>query len=564
MDATRTARWIMTLAVTAPTACYGGVGSDGAETGGDDVATGSEGASEGATTDDPPAVGCEGLRPARTPLRRLTDTQYRNTIGDLFDGVILPSDDFPETSLAYEYTTEASADEITELAAEQVMIAAEDVADQVMAATDQVVGCDLSAACIEGFIEQFGARAFRHPLTDEERTLLLDAYDEGAVDSPTDGVGRLITVALQMPQFLYLVESGVIDDEDPAVARLTDHELATRLSYLLWDTMPDDELRGLADEGALADPEALEQQARRLLGHARAEAALGRFHREWLELPPLRGNEKDPVMYPQFDADMVASMSTQFDRLIAGVTRSDEPTLSRLFLADTVEIDANLAAIYGVAAPAEGWGELALDPAQRAGILTTPLLLSAHATQIGSSTVHRGKMVRTRVFCQAIPPPPPNATSQAPDLPPDATERERAQALLDSEECGGCHTQMDGIGFGFEHFDAIGAWRTTYTSGTPVDATGILAVPPAGVTEGEFVGAVELAQRIAASDEVAGCYVDHFVHHARGAAPTTEVEQCASEDLVAAFVESGQDLPQLVAEFVGSDGFRYRDVGDAP
>ncbi len=565
MHARHTARWIFTLSLTAGTACYegtSGTGSSADGTGGSDDASGSDGS--GGTDDDPPAVGCEGLRPARTPLRRLTDVQYRNTIGDLFAGAITPSDNFPATSLGYDYTNEAAADEISALDVEEVMNAAEDVADQVMAAIDTVVGCDLSASCVEGFVDDFGARAFRRPLDADERALLLAAYDEGAADSPADGIGRVVAVALQMPQFLYLVESGVIDDEDPNVARLGDHELAARLSYLLWDTMPDDELRALADADALGDPETLEAQARRLLADGRADAALGRFHREWLDLPTLRGNEKDPAMYPGYGAPQVASMLAQVDRLIGGVFRGDEPTLARLFTADTVDIDANLAPIYGAPAPASGWAPLALDPTQRAGILTTPLVLAAQATQIGSSTVHRGKMVRTRVLCQPIPPPPPNATAQAPQLPPDATERERGEALMENPECGGCHLQMDGIGFGFENFDAIGAWRTTYPTGTAIDATGILASPPEGVESGEFVGAVELATRIAAADEVSTCYVEHFVRHARGGPTTTEVEECASDDLAAAFAESGQDLPQLVAAFVRGDGFRFRDVGGAP
>jgi hypothetical protein len=558
MSTPHATRWLLALALAAATGCYEGVGEHEAE---DDGAS-SEGGSE--TGDDPPEVGCEGLRPARAPLRRLTDVQYRNVIADLFHGAVAPSDDFPETSLAYEYTTEAAADAITELAAEQVLVAAEDVAAQVMTDATAILGCEPSPDCVATFIDDFGARAFRHPVTDDERALLLAAYEEGAAASPTEGVGRVVAVTLQLPQFLYLLEAGEVDAEDPDVVRLTDHELATRLSFLLWDTLPDDELRGLADAGQLRDADALEEQARRLLADPRAQAAMGRFHREWLELPPLRGTEKDPGMYPQYDAALVASMGEQFDRLVASVMQGDEPTLARLLTADSVQIDANLAEIYGVEAPSDGWTELALDPEERAGILTTPLLLSAHATQIGSSTTHRGKMVRTRVFCHPIPAPPPEAVANAPELPPDATERERAEALLQDPECGTCHSLMDGIGFGFEHFDAIGAWRTSYVSGTAVDATGMISGAPAGVTDGEFHGAVELADRISGSDDVAACYVDHFVHHARGAAPTTEVEQCAADELVTSFIESGGELPRLVAELVRSDGFRYRDVGETP
>jgi hypothetical protein len=121
---------------------------------------------------------------------------------------------------------------------------------------------------------------------------------------------------------------------------------------------------------------------------------------------------------------------------------------------------------------------------------------------------------------------------------------------------------MDGIGFGFEHFDAIGAWRTSYPSGTAIDATGLLLGPPAGLEQQEFDGAVALATLLADAEPVSACYVDHFVHHARGRAASTEVEACADEDLVAAFVGSGQDLPQLVVEFVRSDGFRFRDIGE--
>ncbi|MBX7079642.1 MAG: DUF1592 domain-containing protein [Nannocystaceae bacterium] len=562
MDRRRTSCTIAASALLLCAACQRGSARDDAA--GDDAGDGSEDTASGdGSSGDPPAVGCDGLRPVRSPLRRLTDVQYRNTIDALFGGAIAASDDFPATSLGYEYTTEAAADEITELAVEQVMIAAEDVAEQVMAAGESVLGCAPSRSCAEAFVDAVAPRAFRHPLGDDERAVLLAAYDDGAVESPVDGIGRLVTAMLQMPQFVYLVEAGERLQDDASVTRLSDHEIASRLSYLLWDSPPDDELWGLAEAGTLGDGETLREQASRLLSDPRARAALGRFHREWLELPAVRDIDKDPAFYPEFDEGLLTAMVEQFDRVVASGFTSDDSTLAHLLTQTTVPIDDRLAPIYGVSPPGD-WQDHAIDAAQRAGVLTLPLVLTGHATQLGSSTTHRGKMVRTRLFCQEIPPPPPGAAAQAPELPADATERERAQALLDNPQCGGCHSQMDGIGFGFEHFDAIGRWRDSYASGAPVDASGVLVSPPPGIAEGDFVGAVELASRLAESDEIAGCYARHFTHHAHAAAPTTAVEQCAAEDLAARFVEAGGDLPTLVAELVASDGFRYRDLGEDP
>jgi hypothetical protein len=553
------------LAVACTTGCYEGVDARDSAAEGDasESATEGEGGHEGG--DDPgdiPEVGCDGLRPGRAPLRRMSDVQYRNTIGDLFAGAVSASDDFPPTSAAFAFSSEPDANLVTDLAAEQILMAAEDVGDQVIAAVAEVAPCDADElSCAAAFVDAFGPRAFRRPLHDDERERLLAVYQDAAAEGGyADGIGRVVTVALQLPAFLYFVEEGVATDDD--TVRLGDHEIATRLSYLLWDTMPDDELRELADAGELHDVDAIEAQTRRLLADPRSAAALTRFHREWLGVRQLRAADKDAEAFPQFGADLIASMDAQLERFVAARYVDDEPTLARMLTASEVDVDALLAPLLGVAAPAD-WTTVELDASRRAGIFTLPAFLGAHASTERTSAVHRGKLLRTRVLCQPIPPPPPEAMAMGSELPEDATEAQRTQALLDNPACGSCHVLMNPLGMSFEHYDAIGAWRDTYADGRAIETRWDLVSPPEGLESASFDGAVELSHLLAGASPIGDCYVENWVHHGFGTEPgDSEVAQCALDDLTAAFDASGQNLPELVVALTRSDAFRFRDISE--
>lgn len=568
------ARALLPLLGVLWTGCYEGTSGEGPGAGGGteggidtDATVESSGAESGGSdsSDDPiPEVGCDGLRPARAPLRRLSDWQYRNTIDDLFAGAVVASDDFPATSTAFRFSSEPDANLVTDLAAEQLLIAAEDIGEQIIASASTVAPCSggEDASCAEAFIEDFGPRAFRRPLLDEERALLLEAYEEAAAEhGHADGIARIVTVTLQLPAFIYLLEEGVRSEN--GTLRLTDHEVASRLSYLLWDTMPDDELRALADAGDLHEAESIGEQTRRMLADPRATIAVTRFHREWLEIRQLRANDKDAERFSDFDEDMIASMDEQLRRFVRSTLDSDDPSLIRLLTSSDVDVDASLAGLYGVAPPTD-WTTISADTEQRAGILTLPAYLAAHASTDSTSAVYRGLVIRERVLCQELGSPPPGATDEGTMLPENATERDRTEALINNPECGACHIQMNPLGMGFEHYDAVGAWRETYPDGQAIDTEWEILAAPGELSDAPFDGAVELSQLLAGSEPVANCFVENWTHHSFGTAPgDNEVSECAMADLSARFMESGQSLPELIVAFTQTDGFRYRDISEA-
>ncbi len=551
--------------------CYSGVDTDASPPGADTAETGEtgegseggggEGEDTGGSDGEIPEVGCAELRPGRAPLRRMSDVQYRNTVDDLFEGQVLASEDFPSTSRAFDFSSDPGANQVTDLAAEQLLLAAEDVGDQVIASIEDLAPCRSGDAvtCAEAFIDAFGPRVFRRPLEAGRRELLLDVFRAAeAEDGYADGIGRVVTVALQMPEFLYFLEQGVDGDEN--TLRLADHEIASRLSYLFWDTMPDDELRDLANAGELQDPDVVEAQARRLLADARSAPALTRFYREWLQIRQLRPADKDAERFAGFGANMIASMDTQMQRFVANSLAGEDPTLSHLLTSNTVPVDGNLAPIYGVSG-VEDWTTLEVDPQQRAGLLTLPGYLAAHAYTEETSVVERGLLIRSRVLCQSIPAPPGNAMDNAPPLPENPTEADRTRALLDTAACGGCHVLMNPLGMGFENYDAIGAWRETYDNGEVIEPQWTLTAPPEGLEEQDFDGAVELSQLLAGSEPVGACFVSNWLRHSYGAQPgSTEVDQCTLDALSDAFDASGQDIPSLMLAMTRSDAFRYRDI----
>ncbi|MEM6989676.1 MAG: DUF1592 domain-containing protein [Myxococcota bacterium] len=536
----------------------GGGGADGADDGDGD------GADDGADDGEIPEVGCDGLRPGLAPLRRMSDVQYRNTIDDLFYGAVAASDDFPPTSSAFAFSSEPDANLVTDLAAEQLLLAAEDVGDQVIAAVADVAPCAggaNEAGCAAAFLDDFGPRAFRRPLRTEERDMLLNVFDAAAEEGGyADGIGRMVAVTLQMPAFVYFIEEGV--ETEDGIVELSDHEVASRLSYLLWDTLPDDTLREAAFAGELGDPDEIEAQTRRLLADPRSTPALARFNREWLGVRQLRAADKDVTAFPGYGEELIEAMDEQFERYIAAAFHADEPTLENLLTSSSVEVDATLAPLYGLPTP-NGWTTETLDDERRSGILTLPAFLASHASNVETSVVHRGLEIRTRVLCQSIAPPPPGAEAMGAELPPDATEAEKTQALLDNPTCGACHQLMNPIGMAFEHYDAIGAWRETYSDGEAIETEWDLVSPPEGLEPATFDGAPELASLLAGSEPIAECFVENWMHHAYGTAPGgSEVAQCALDDMTAAFRESGDNLPELVVHMTRSDAFRYRDVSE--
>lgn len=560
----------LTLLVVLPLAAAGGCyrgphdGGGGAadETGGTTDGTpdpATDGSESGGDT-GPGDEACGGVGSGYAPMRRLTTAQYRNTIRDLFGGAVEPSASFPTTQVHKSYSSNPAHNVVSLPTASELLTAAEDVAAAVIDDVDAVVTCEgaMDQACAAAFVDDFGARAFRRPLEDDERTALLGLYDLGAADGFADGIGTVVVAVLQSPQFLYLVERSSTEIE-PGVVSLDDHEIATRLSYLVWDSMPDTALFAAAAAGELQDADAIEAQARRMLADTeRTAPALERFVREWNHYDGVAAYDKDPVAFPDFTTEMAASLDSELSRFIQGVLRSDEPTFAQLMTSTQTEVDAGLAAMFGVAAPAPGEWEPVTLGAERGGLLTRPAVLAEHSHANSTGPIFRGELVRTQMLCDPIPPPPADAMANAPEYPDGATERERSDILMNHMGCGACHAMMNPIGLGFEEYDAIGAWRDAEIDGGPVDNSGEVVGGPADLT-GTFNGAAELQAKLAASDEVTACFASQLYQYTFGL-DTAQVLECAVQPVAAEFVASGGDIRELVVALARSNAFRTRIV----
>ncbi|MBI1311736.1 DUF1592 domain-containing protein [bacterium] len=335
-------------------------------------------------------------------------------------------------------------------------------------------------------VSRFASRAFRRPVTDVELERFVSLYqravDRG--DGFDDSVTLALTGVLVSPQFLFRPEAGPGDDE----FRLDDYQLASRLSYFLWMSMPDDELTKLAAAGQLRNPDVLRKQVARLLNDSRSEAFASAFTGQWLSIAALGTSiSPDPKRFPQFSPELAESMKRETLLTFLSIARDDRSVLELL---DSREawLDGRLAQLYGLKGPTpEAFQRVALDDRNRGGLLGMASVLTATSSPTRTSPVIRGKWVLETLLGRTLPEPP----ADVPVLPEDAGEartlREELLIHRRNPSCAACHDKIDPIGFGLETFDAIGRFRTQQGS-KPIDARGEL---PGGVT---FDGPVELKE----------------------------------------------------------------------
>lgn len=507
----------------------------------------------GVSCEDGPAVG-------RTPLRRLTRDEYNNTVRDLLHIDARPADKFLPDEKVGPFFSNAVAP-VTELIVGDYMDAGEELAKTAVDLPD-LLPCapetDGEDACAATFIDSFGARAFRRPLQPHERQRLLDLYTASKADGGfKNGIRLVVQAMLQSPHFLYHVEFG--DGGDDRVAPLTGHELASRLSYFLWASMPDDELFTAAESGLLATPEELRAQALRMLDDPKSEAAIANFHVQWLGVDKLQYIDKDELLFPLWSDALRDAMVAETGKFANYVLREGDASLKTLLTADFSFPEGPLFELYGLPAP-EGQDPavpVALDPAQRSGLLTHASVLATHAHTNQSSPVHRGVMVRENLFCEDLPPPPMDVDNTAPDPAPGLTTRERFAEHTANEKCAACHKLIDGVGFGFEAYGPLGEFRSI-DNGLPVDASGELV---GSDIDGPFVGVPELASKLVESEMVRKCVSTQWFRFAFGRMETL-VDKCARDDIHAAFAASNYNVRELLLAIVTADSFRYRSTAE--
>jgi hypothetical protein len=502
---------------------------------------------------------CASRDSGPSPLRRLTRAELGRTVRDLLGPGLVDTSGLPPDEQALGFDNNADVLGTSDLLVEQTVALAEQASAVVLQDLGRLVPCAATTAdadCAASFIGDFGRRVWRRPLESEETAALAAVFAAGQTDGGfMEGIGRVVQVLFESPQFLYRIELGNGADSDLVGAvPLSPYETATRLSYLFWGSTPDEGLLAAAAQGQLTLPADLEREARRLLGDSRAHEVTAAFHAGWLGLSRLDQLDKDRVVYPAFDASLRDAFRTETARFVDEVIWNHEGTLSALLSARYSFVNAALADFYGVAYPGSGdFVRVGLGSANRAGLLTQASILSVYAKGNQSSPVHRGRFVREQLFCTTPPPPPSNIEIRPPTLDPRQTTRERFAAHSADPFCATCHTMLDPIGFGFEHYDGIGHWRQA-ESGLAIDVHGNLTGTD---SDGSFNGAVELADRLAGSPEVQRCYVTQWFRYGYGRGETA-ADSCTLGALMDAAAAQGGDVRELMVALTQTDAFRYR------
>jgi Protein of unknown function (DUF1592)/Protein of unknown function (DUF1588)/Protein of unknown function (DUF1587)/Protein of unknown function (DUF1595)/Protein of unknown function (DUF1585) len=539
------------------------------------------------------AAGVSMLTPAQTAalcaaavdpgpafVRRMTHLEYDNTIRDLLGTPTTVGEQFPPEEVRLGFDNNAAALSVSPGLAEQYLDAAETLATAAVTTNmAALVSCDPTTkgvdVCGQQFIAAFGQRAYRRPVSASDAALLKTVFDAGKATDFATGVRLVIETILQSPQFLYRIEVGrapaasdpsiaVTDGSAPnptKVVRLDDWEMASRLSYLLWGSMPDDQLFAAAAAGKLSTEVDIAAQAQRMLKDPKAHDMVADFHSQWLGLDAISTVEKDPTVFKTFTPTIAGLMEQETKMFLDDVVWNENGTLATLFTAPYTFVNGPLAQYYGIAGvTGSAFVKTPLDGTQRLGMLTQGGFLSQQAKTNQTSPVHRGKFVREQFLCQQLPPPPPNLQIVPPSLSPTLTTRQRFAQHSAAAACSGCHSLMDPLGLGFETFDGAGLYRAT-ENGQPIDASGQVANADTELA-GPFNGAVELAKKLGGSSTVQACVTTQWFRYAYGRSET-DADTCSMATLATKFAAGGYKMQDLLAALTQTKAFLYRRVTPA-
>lgn len=517
------------LALGLAAGCYQGLDAAPEGVDAEDEAA-ADGADDDAASEDPPAVeDCEGA--PTLALRFLTRREYDNTIRDLFGEPLDVTATFsPDEEVGGYLANSTLAPSSTQL--ERFLDAAHDLGQRATGESlDRFVSCTPEeAGCAAQFVAEFGRRAFRRPLSAEEIEAYVGDFDDiAATQGAALGLGVVAEAMLASPHFLYIGERSALADPQARA-----YDLASRLSYFVWATMPDDALLDAAATGQLSTRAEVEAQVRRMLQDDRAADMLASFSTQWLEIGELaQTSTKHPESFPEWTPTLADAAEDESARLMQRVVLEGDARLASVLGSTEAYVDEALAALYGVPTPAGGAGWVQLPADERAGLLTRVAFLGRHAHADQNSWVHRGKVVRERLLCDTLPPPPPVAD----DSPINDDSR------LEDAACAGCHQLMDPIGVGFESYDPIGRYVGGAAPGEVL-----------GLEDPGFDGALELSERLAGSDQVYACFAEQLYRYANRRAIEAG-DACVVEALAAQLRETDGDIVELIVALTTADGF---------
>ncbi len=381
-------------------------------------------------------------------------------------------------------------------------------------------------AKVQDFCSEFVATAFRRPLTPEQKRIFILARFKNA-PKVDDAVKRVVLLALKSPRFLYLgLDQGIPDD----------FEVAARLSFDLWDSLPDQPLWKLAEQGALHNREQIAEQARRMLADPRTRAKIQYFLHQWLQMNRVEDLSKDSTLYPGFTPEIIADLRTSLDLFLEDTVWNGASDYRKLLLADYLFLNNRLAAFYGLSTNAtDEFVRVTMDAKERSGVITHPYLLSAFSYQKSSSPIHRGVFLTRNIVGRALRPPPMAQVFKDADFAPNLTMREKVAELTRPQACQTCHSVINPLGFSLEHYDAVGRFRAR-ESDQPINSSSEYTTDEGRTVH--LAGARDVAEFAASSEHAQNGFIEQLFH------------QVVKQPVLAYGPEV---MPRLRQSFVGSE-----------
>jgi hypothetical protein len=519
----------------------GSVGSAGAAGA---IATGSGGAANTGGPGSggaPPALDCSQARTSTAHLRVLTESQYNNTLLDIFQLAgtpakgIGPSLDDVSLELRAELAATVATQAITNLA-------------KWAPCTPPATGS--AATCEQQFI---GAKIYRRPLSTAERTDLKTLFDAGIKEKDFNtGVEWFLTALFQSPEFVYEIIRPAPSEQRGEVRPLDGYEYASRLAYFIWDGPPDDMLTSTAATGDASDPGKWTAQITRMLQDARFTRGVAQFYTRWLNINAFGELARNAS---GFDHNVVNALSTSLLMSATQLYSSPSPNIKDLFSGDKYYLNDLLRTFYGASGTGTAFTAVSMSGQSRRGILTHPAMMAVMARPDQSYPIGRGLFLLRNVLCKLVDPPPANVT--IPPFPPvkaGVSTRESLEMITGPLLCQNCHAMINGAGFAFESFDEVGRFRTM-DQGKPVNTSGSLGI--GRDVDGSFATGDELLAKLGDSKDVRACFAEAYLDYALAKPVTDPADGCSIQSLATTFGASG-DLKQLVSSVAGSDSFRLR------
>ena len=505
---------------------------------------------------------------------RLTNAQYDRTIADLLGLQTLTASGGVQPSTILATDQEGG---LTDLGWSSYQTVADQISQQVMAdptLSKNFMSCTPSGdgtQCLHDTIVSFGRRAFRRPLSTDEISrfdqIVANGASMSASSSPQDIATTLLYMFLISPSFLTRAETNTAMDPSGNL-QLSSWEVAQRLSYMLWGSIPDATLNTAADNGALTTPAQILSQAQRMLTDDKARLKMADFHRYYILMAPNTrwdNINKDTSLFPDFDPSMVPTLEAEEEKFFDGVSMVKKGTFQDLILSPLAYVNNATAPMYGLD-PSGFTGdfqETTLDASQRPGFMTRVGFLNAYAFYNRSSPIHRGAFIMKQVLGMPIGSPPPGAAQTAlPDATADLdTNRKQVDAQTSGDACVGCHhSYINPAGFAMESFNAVGTWQTTEQStGAPIDSTADVVIDNETV---HVTGPADLMNKIAASKLAQHRYAEFLVSYLYER--EDDPNDCGTvNDLATKIAPGGYTIQNLVTDLTQTIQFRTRAVGAA-